>query len=253
MNLDELIKIESERKPPRILLHSKHGLGKSSWASVSPAPIILQTEDGLTEIKVPHFPVAQTIEDVFSYIAMLIKEEHQYKTFILDTLDWFETLTWKKVCEDKDVNSIEEIGYAKGYTFAMEHHKKLLRGITKLHQTKNMAIILLAHNEVKTFNNPEGENYDQYVIKLHKKAAARYEEFCDAVFFMNHKAYIVAEKGSLKNKATGSGERAIYTEGRPAATAKCRYDLPYEIPFPKGTGFTEVLNLIQKSRITKGN
>lgn len=246
MNLNELIQEESDRQAPRIMLHSKHGLGKSSWAAVSPAPIFIQTENGLGEIKVPRFPLAKTVEEVYQYIKLLIKEEHKYKTVVVDTVDWFEALAWNAVCEKEDVKNIAEIGYQKGYDYAMDYHNQLIRGLTKLHEQKNMAIILLAHNEVKTFNNPEGENYDQYVIKLHKKAAKKYEEFVDAVFFMNHKAYVQKEKGSLKAKVTGSGERALFTEPRPAFTAKCRYDLPFEISYKKGEGFTNILKMIKK-------
>lgn len=248
MNLNDLIQENNKNQPPRILLHSKHGLGKSSWAAVSPSPIFIQTEDGLGEIKAPRFPLSKTIEEVFKYIKLLIKEEHQYKIVVVDTIDWFEKIVWDKICQENDVENIEKIGYAKGYTFAMNYHEKLLRGLSKLREEKNMAIILLAHNEIKPFQNPEGENYDQYIIKLHKKAAAKYEEFCDAVFFMNHKAYVQKEKGDLKAKVIGSGERVIFTEPRPAFTAKCRYDLPFEIPYKKGEGFSTILKMIKETK-----
>lgn len=246
MNLKDIIQGETNKKPPRILIHSKHGLGKSNWAAVSPNPIFLITEDGLTSIDVKHFPLATNKNDVFSYMRLLLQEEHQYKTVVIDTLDWLEKIFWKEVCLEKGVSSIEEIGYAKGYTFAMVYHDKMIAGLTKLRDEKNMAIILICHNEIKTFNNPEGENYDQYVLKLHKKAATKYEEYCDAVLFMNHKAYVVEGEGLNKNKATGSGERSIFTEPRPSFAAKSRYNLPFEIPYPKGEGFTNLLKLMNK-------
>jgi len=246
MSLNDLITTNAKKEPPRILLHSKHGLGKSSWAANSPSPIFIQTEDGLSEIDAPRFPLAHSINDVFKFMAMLISDEHSYKTCVIDTLDWFEALVWEKICEEKEVNNISEIGYQKGFDFAMNYHEKMIRGLTKLRRERKMAIILLAHNEIKTFNNPEGENWDQYIIKLHKKAAKKYEEFCDAVLFLNHKAYVTKEKGALKAKVVGSDERAIFTKPRPAFSAKCRYKkIPYEIPFPEGTGFTDFLKLIK--------
>lgn len=245
MNFNDLIQQESKRKPPRILLHSKHGLGKSSWAAVSPKPIFIQTEDGLGEIKTDRFPLAISTDDVYKYLDMLINEEHVYKTVVVDSIDWMEKLIWDKVCNENDVKNIEKIGYAKGYTFAMTYHEKLIEKLSILRDKKNMIILLLAHNEIKPFSNPEAENYDQYVIKLHKKSAAKYEEFCDAVFFMNHKTYIQKEKGALKAKVIGSGERVIFTEPRPAFTAKSRYDLPFEIPYIKGEGFSTILKMIK--------
>lgn len=246
MDLKDVIEIDMTPKPPRILIHSKHGLGKSSWAAVAPKPIFIITEDGLTKIKVDHFPLVTTKDEIFKYMALLLQEDHQYKTVVIDTLDWLEKIFWKEVCTDKGVSSIEEIGYAKGYTFAMVYHDKMIAGLTRLRDRKNIAIVLICHNEVKTFNNPEGENYDQYVLKLHKKAAAKYEEFCDAVLFLNHKAYVIEGEGLNKNKATGSGERSIFTEPRPSFTAKSRYNLPFEIPYLKGEGFTNFLKLIKE-------
>ncbi len=248
MNLNELVQNQADRKgPPRILMHSKHGLGKSSWAAVSPSPIFLQIENGLSEIDVPSSPLLENTEEVFQWIEMLIKDEHSYKTCVIDTLDWFEKLVWDEVCKKKDVGNISEIGYQKGFDFAMDYHNKLITSLERLRAERSMAFILLAHNEVRSFNNPEGENYDQYIIKLHKKAAAKYEEACDAVLFMNHKAYVTKEKGKLKAKVIGSGERSIFTEPRPAFSAKCRYDIPFEIPCPKGTGFTDFLKSIKKN------
>lgn len=246
MNLNDLIENNTKKKPPRILLHGEHGLGKSSFGAYSPDPIFIQCEDGLGEIDVDRFPLAKSADEVFKNIGMLIKEEHKYKTVVVDSLDWFEALVWRKICEEKEVKNIEEIGYAKGYTFAMNYHEKLLSGLAKLRDEKDMAIILLAHNEIKTFNNPEGENWDKYSIKLHKKATKKYEEYCDAVLFVNNKTYVSKDKGALKAKAVGSGERTIFTQPRPAFSAKCRYDVPFEIPYKKGTGFTDFLKLIKK-------
>ncbi len=246
MNLNEIIEKNTKKQPPRILLHGEHGLGKSSWGACSPKPIFIQCEDGLGEIEVDRFPLAKTVDEVFKNIGMLINEEHEYKTCVIDTLDWFEALVWSQICEDKDVKNIEDIGYAKGYSFAMNYHEKLLAELTKLRNEKNMAIILLAHNEIKPYSNPEGKNWDKFVIKLHKKAAKKYEEYCDAVLFVNNKAYVKKDAGALKAKAVGSGERAIFTQPRPAFSAKCRYAIPFEIPFKKGTGFTDFLKLIKK-------
>jgi hypothetical protein len=244
--LKNIVQTQPEKMPPRILLHGKHGLGKSSWAAKSPKPIFIQTEDGLGEIKVDRFPLSESVDEVFQNITMLIKEDHQYKTCVIDTLDWFETLAWKKICKERDVKNIEDVGYAKGYSFAMHYHDKLIKGLTILRNKKNMAILMLAHNEIKPFQNPEGENWDTYMIKLHKKAAKKYEEFSDAVLFLNHKTYVTKGKGELKAKAIGSDERAIFTKPRPAFSAKCRYKkVPYEIPFPEDTGFTNFLKLIK--------
>jgi len=229
MNLSEIVKTGIEKKPIKMVLHGPPGIGKSTFGSNAPDPIFLVTEDGLANIDVPRFPIAKTVNEVWQYLKMLIEEEHEYKTFVLDSLDWLERIFWADICEKHSVSSIDEIGYGKGYLFTMTHWDRFYRGLEKLRE-KNMAIILIAHNEIKTFSPPDGNSYDRYQIKLHKTAAAKAEEWSDAVLFANFKVFVNVEKGKTKGKAVGR-ERILFTQPNPAYRAKNRYNLPEEIPF----------------------
>ena len=233
MDLKTLIKSKVESRPPRIVVHGIHGVGKSYFASNAPAPIFLITEDGLINIEVDHFPLAKSLDEVWQYMGAIIEQEHQYKTFVVDTLDWLEKLIFAKVCRDKNVETPEDIGYGKAYVFAMKYWTKFLKGLDKIREEKNLAIVLLAHNEIKTFNPPDHNPYDRYQIKLHRHAATAIEEWADAVLFANFKTY-VAKDDSGKAKATGSGERIMYSANRPAWRAKSRYPIPNEIPLDFG-------------------
>jgi len=42
-------------------------------------------------------------------------EEHEYKTVVIDTLDWCERLIWQEVANDNGVEVVGDIGYGKGY------------------------------------------------------------------------------------------------------------------------------------------
>jgi len=109
--------------------------------------------------------------------------------------------------------------------FAMQHWDRFFTGLNML-RDKGMAVVLLAHNEIKTFNPPDGEGYDRYQIKLHKHAAAKLEEWADMVLFANFKIYVDADS----NKVVNSSERVIHTTNRPAWRAKTRFTLPDELP-----------------------
>ena len=211
MKLESLIQKGIAKKPPRIVLHGIQKVGKSTFAAQAPNPVFLITEDGLTEIDVPHFQLATTLQEVWDYMAAIIKEDHEYKTFVVDTLDWLEKLIWNQVCADHNIKSPEDLGYGKAYVFAMTYWEKFLNGIDKI-RDKGLAIILLAHNEIKTHNPPDGSPFDRYQIKLHRHAAAKIEEWADAILFANFKIYIQEKQ----KKATGSGERLIYTTPNPA-------------------------------------
>jgi len=248
MDLNTLIRKRTESKPPRIVVHGIHGVGKSHFAANAPAPIFLLTEDGLTNIQVDHFPLAETLDDVWAYMSAIIGEDHEYKTFVVDTLDWLEKLIFKQICADKSVESTEDIGYGKAYVFAMNYWDKFLKGLNKI-RDKGMAIVLLAHNEIKTFSPPDNEAYDRYQIKLHRHAATAIEEWADAVLFANFRTIVKTEKDKQKKtgKAIGSGERILLSSNRPAWRAKSRYPIPDEMPLD----FTELMKAIKGELINE--
>ena len=239
MNLQDLIKTTRQSKPPRIVLHGIHGIGKSTWAAGAPAPIFIQTEDGLVAIDVPHFPVAKTLDEFFGYMDMLINQSHEYKTVVIDTADWLEKLIWKTVCDENKVTSIEKIGYGKGYVFAMEHWNHFFKGLDLL-RDKGMAIVVLAHTEVRSYSPPDGESYDKYLIKLHKTASARLMEWSDVLLFAGFRVTINSDNGKVVNHS----DRIIHTTNKPAWAAKTRYQLPDELDMQ----FSSLISAIKENK-----
>ena len=75
-----LEQVESGRKPAprRALLYGTHGIGKSTFGSMAPAPIFIQTEDGLGEIDCAKFPLAQTFDQAMAALSELYSEKHPY-------------------------------------------------------------------------------------------------------------------------------------------------------------------------------
>jgi AAA domain len=96
-----------------------------------------------------------------------------------------------------------------------------------------MAIVQIAHTDIKRFDSPESEPYDRYVIKLHTKASALLQEHSDIVLFANYRISTVKSDVGFNKKVTralGSGERLLHTAERPAFLAKNRYALPETLP-----------------------
>jgi hypothetical protein len=227
--------IESGRKPAprRVLLYGTHGIGKSTFGSMSEKPVFIQTEDGLGEISCDKFPLAESFDQVMSAISGLYTEEHKYRTVVIDSLDWLERLIWEDVCRNKGVDSIEDIGYAKGYTFALTQWREFLEGLSALRNDKGMTIILIAHAKIERFENPETETYDRYVPRLHKLASAIVQEWCDEVLFATYRVRTRQSDEGFNRKRThamGEGERIVRTVERPAHLAKNRLNLPDELP-----------------------
>ena len=218
---------------PRILIHGVAGVGKSTFAAAAPGPVFVPTEDGLGMLDVAHFPLARSFEAVMEALVALYSEPHEFKTVVVDSVDWLEPLIWQRVCQDNQWASIEEPGYGKGYIAALELWRQYLDGLNALRDERGMAVIQIAHTDIKRFDSPEHEPYDRYVIKLHARAAALLQEHSDVVLFANYRISTVKADVGFNKKVTralGSGERVIYTAERPAFLAKNRYALPDVLP-----------------------
>ena len=50
--------------PPRLLIYGVEGCGKSTFCSGAPAPIFIQTEDGLGQIACNKFPLANKYDEL---------------------------------------------------------------------------------------------------------------------------------------------------------------------------------------------
>ena len=229
--------------PPRILVYGRPGVGKTTFAAASRTPIFIQTEDGADVAGAARFPKAENFEAIVGAIDTLLSEDHSYGAVVIDTLDWLAPLIYAKTVEDGKVNphyktknilQIEDFGYGKGYEYADMHFRAVLEKLNKLRETKGMAVIMLAHSELKRYEDPASEGYDRWMPKLQKKAAATCMEYSDIVGFAN---YFTSMKsvdkgfGQTKNIAIGDGSRVLYTQEKPSFIAKSRYDIPAELPF----------------------
>ena len=220
-------------KAPRVVLYGTSGIGKTTFASQFPTPVFVCTEDGLGQMEVQHFPMVTTLDEMMTYLVELLTEEHDRQTVVIDSLDWLERMIWAQVAKDQGKTSIEEIGYAKGYIFALEHWGKFLTALDALRNHRSMMTVLISHALVKKFNSPITDPYDRYQLKLHEKAEALIREWADLVLFATYKVTVKPADEKKKTTARGVGgtERILYTSERPGWLAKNRYNLPAELPF----------------------
>ena len=79
-------------KPSRIAMYAVEGIGKTTLASTFPSPLFLDTEEGSDYVDADSYPT-KSIEDLDAAIKYLTTESHEYETVIVDTLDYFETIS----------------------------------------------------------------------------------------------------------------------------------------------------------------
>jgi len=236
-----LSRIEHGRtsRPPRLLLYGVEGIGKSSFASLSPRPIFIQTEDGLDEISCDKFPLAGNCQEVMTTLMDLHDEPHEYETVVVDSLDWLERLIWDRVCQDFGVKSVEKAdgGYARGYMHALTYWREFVEQLNRLRNDRQMAVVLIAHSKVERVEDPLTPSYDRYSPRLHKHASALLGEWVDGILFAHWKYRTRSEdtgfgrERSIAIPIGANGEdRVLRTVGSPAWVAKNRFSLPPEIP-----------------------
>ncbi|MDR2345463.1 MAG: ATP-binding protein [Planctomycetaceae bacterium] len=225
MPLLETIHSGKRQMPPRILVYGTEGIGKSTFASTSPNPVFIPTEDGLDNIDCAKFPLCKTFTEVMDCINALQNEPHEYRTIIIDTVDWLERLIWDFTCHQYRVENIERVdgGYGKGYTIVLTHWRRFVESLRNLRDQKNMIVILLAHAQVRTHSDPESTAFDTFLPKLHKSANALLCEWCDAILLATR------EFGAAKGEI-GGGQRILRCTPSPVGIAKNRFGLPEVLP-----------------------
>jgi hypothetical protein len=183
ISLSSISRTTRNSLPPRVVVHGDGGVGKSTFAAGAYKPVFLPFEDGLSGLEVDAFPLLRSYQEAVDALAALASEQHDYGTVVVDSLDWLEPLVWEKVARDHGKKSIEEIPYGKGYAEALPLWRTLLDGLNHLRETRGMAIILIAHSQIKRFEAPDSEPFDRYEIKLHRGAGAMVREWADIIGF----------------------------------------------------------------------
>lgn len=232
MSLLSTVTTGCENRPPRIIIYGSEGIGKSTFASHTPNPIFIQTEDGLSSINAAKFPLATSFEQVIDQLKAVLNDEHNFNSLVIDSLDWLEHLIWDKVCEEFGVRNIDKAdgGFGRGYMQALTHWREITALLDEIRAKRNMVICLVAHAKVERFEDPENASYDRYAPRLHKYANSLMCEWVDAILFATRRIRVDKEAGKASAIGSNGGERVLRTAGSPACIAKNRYSLPEEIP-----------------------
>lgn len=228
------------RLPLRHLFYGPEKIGKSSLAADAPDPIFLDVEGGSPELDVARYPfrdgegghVPLAYDDVLGAIDDLHTATHGYKTVVIDTIDALEALIHAHICKANSKANVEAFGYGKGYKVALTELRVLLSRLDAL-RARGMQIILLGHSLVKTFKNPEGEDFDRYQLCMHDLAAAEVKGWCDVIGFMRFDGGAAKLMGddskAARARGWSTGRRLIHLAREAAWDAGSRLSLPAEI------------------------
>lgn len=244
ISLSSISRLKRGGRPPIICVYGPPGIGKTTWATGAPDCVVLRTEDGLGLIEADTFPLATSFADVQQALGALAQEQHSYRWLVIDSLSALEPLIWSAVAAAEGKNSIEDLGYGRGYVMAQDYWRQIFDGLSWLATERGVGSILLAHAEVNRYESPEVDAYDRSQIKLHKRAFGLVYERADVIGYASPKVLVRKEKlgqDKTRNLGIGTGERLLHLVERPAYVAKNRYSLPESLPL-SWTAFESALS-----------
>lgn len=237
MNIKDLIKKGPSARPPKIMLIGVEGVGKSTAGAQMPEPVFICGESGLVGPQFEEVPnyTPEKWQDVLDFVDALADDHGEYRTLVIDTLDWLEPMLFAEVvrkANKPDIKNIEDFGYGKGYVLAQNEARQLIMRLDKANAA-GLNILLLSHSQQKTVKNPLGDDYDHFESKMNAKVGGIFKEWADAVLFARFEVF--TRKDGLKSKGYGGNTRVVETTHSAAWDAKNRYGLPEQMPLDMAT------------------
>lgn len=230
----------------KIVIYAQEGWGKSSFASLFPDPLTIDTEGSTKHLDIRRIDQVPKSYPEFLDILSFVESTRPCKTLVIDTADWLEALMIRDLCAQRGWDGIECKDYGKGYVYLEEAFGKLLNRLEDLVQS-GINVVMCCHVMVKAFTSPtESGSWDRYELKLQKKDCAKLKEWADVILFGRFRDVIMAtDKEGKKLKAKGGEVRVMHTIRTAAWDAKSRFDLPPEIVFEKGILPAEITGILQ--------
>jgi hypothetical protein len=208
------------------------GLGKTSLAATFPKPIFIRAEDGMQAIpddKRPDaFPVLAKESELWDQLMALLKETHDYKTLVIDSVTALERMFIAHVVESdpKQPRSINQAlgGYGAGLSAVATLHQRVRKACGLLNDRKGMHIVFVAHADTETIELPDEDAYTRYSLRLGKKSMAPYVDDSDVVGFMKLETFTKGGEGERK-KALSDGTRILVCHATASNVSKNRYGI----------------------------
>lgn len=238
-------------KAQKIVVYGPEGIGKTTFASKFPDAVFIDTEGGSYGFDVARMPDPSSWVALGQEITSVRDGDTPCRTLVIDTADWAEHLCEAHILASRQISSIEDPGYGKGYTYVREEFGKLLNRLSEVTE-KDITVVLCAHAIMRKFEQPdELGTYDRWEMKLSKQVAPLVKEWADEIIFANYKTYTVlandAKKAKdIKKKATGA-RRCMYLTHHPCWDAKNRWGLSDDLDDPFEFDYEVIRPYVERS------
>ncbi len=212
------------------------GVGKSTFAATFPKPLFIRAEDGLASIDEDALPLLKSVDSLWEQLNALIKEEHGYKTIVIDSVTKLESMFIDYVLESdpKKPKSINTAlgGYGAGMMAVSAMHNRV-RKASQILINKGINVVFIAHADTVTIEMPDSDPYMRYDLRLGKKSVSYYTDDVDLVGFIKLEAFVKSEDGK-KSKAFSDGTRLLTCYATAANVSKNRFGIKEDLVLVEG-------------------
>lgn len=224
-------------EPVKAVIYGGEGLGKSTLASLLPAPIVIDVEGSTGRLDVARIAPSSEAEVKAAINMIVANHSKEFKTLVIDTADWVESMIAEAMCSTQRKASIAECGggYGKGYVELGRKFAEIL-DLLDAAAACGMHVVVLAHQKTVKVSPPDQiEGYTRYELKLNTEhVAAKLKEWAHMILFLRRDVQLIKGKDDRIKGGTDSAPHLIQTAFTPAWDAKNRHDLPETLVYEKG-------------------
>ncbi len=212
-------KVSRDLRGYSVFFYGEPKSGKTTTAAHFPEALLLAFEKGYNAI--PGI-IAQPINSWSEFrqtLRELKKQEvkEKFSTIVIDTADIAYDYCTKYICDNAKrpdggfgVDSISDIPFGKGYGQVSQEFDECLRSIVQM----DYGLVLISHATDKTFKNENGEEYNQIVPTLDKRATNIVSRMADIIGYSRVVTTDEGDKTMLFMRGTNrymAGSRFKYT------------------------------------------
>jgi hypothetical protein len=226
-------------KPVIATILGDAGMGKTTLASTFPEPIVIRAEDGVQgvpeEFRPVSLPTLTSVNDLWEQLTSLCKEDHPYKTVVVDSITQIEQMftTYVVETDPKKPRSINQAlgGYGAGWQSVGALHQRVRKAAGIL-VDRGIHVVFIAHADTVTIEPPDNDPYTRYDLRMNKRSVAPYTDNVDLIGYLRLQTFTTGD--GERKKAVSDGSRVLTCHATPSCISKNRYGITDDLPVTIG-------------------
>jgi hypothetical protein len=254
----------------RMVIAGQEKMGKTTFTTLAPAPLLVPLEVGFAGVDVHKTPMLQTYEELTTLLQELThyaqRGQLPYKTIVFDSATALERHIHDYVlrldpayANTKKTVTMESAhgGYGKAYTMANSVFDGLLKQFDTLAVYGGINIILTCHVFSSKVQDPTVGEYDSWDLLLHspknQKTYGKREmitQWADVIGFLYEPVFLMtSDKGNMTRGVSANKGRVLALSRTPSYTAGNRFGMLGEIavPAPPVNGWNAFADTLYKA------